>query len=82
MLKNQLMLQGKSLLQQTHTETLGSHAVRAEAGDGDGFLHPRGVEILWPEKQTPWLPLRGIFHSFSSQRPFHFTSAKSHTWQF
>lgn len=82
MLKNQLMLQGKSLLQQTHTETLGSHAVRAEAGDGDGFLHPRGVGILWPEKQTPWLPLQGIFHSFSSQRPFHFTSAKSHTWQF
>lgn len=82
MLKNQLMLQGKSLLQQTHRETLGSHAVRAEAGDGDGFLHPGGVGILWPEKQTPWVPLRGIFHSFSSQRPFHFTSAKSHTWQF
>lgn len=63
-LKNQLMLQGKSLVQQAHTGTLGSQQPGAEAGDCDGFLHPRAVGILW---HFPWLFLAKMISFYKVQ---------------
>lgn len=38
----------------------GSHAAWEEAADGDGLLSSRGAWTLWPEKQTPRVPLCSI----------------------